>query len=97
MATSTEHFTSGSQLTYGECLEPAMLITDQADASNYLDAYVRYLTGYGHSEDKAREIALVNIGYYAGYFKPDVQMRVQRMFRAAHPIFGALPDGEVQS
>ena len=30
-------------LTYGECLGPAMSITDQADADQYYDTYVNYI------------------------------------------------------
>lgn len=96
--TSTEHFTSGRVLTHGECLHPAMKITEQADADNYLAAYVGYLEWRGTLPVNARSIALGNIGYFAGYFGDgEVAERMNRLFRATHPIFDGFPTDEAHS
>lgn len=31
------------ELTYGECLEPAMKITDPEDAKQYKEAYIKFI------------------------------------------------------
>ena len=85
-------------LTYGECLGPAMQITDRVDAREYLAAYVAYiqraLDEKPRSDDKtAAQIAGVNLGYYAGYYDNETRARVERLFMCAHPIFGSTTHG----
>lgn len=80
-------------LTYGECLRPAMAITEQADADQYLSDYVDYIQKALDAEPRedgmtARQIALINIGYFAGYYDHETMARTQKLFGAAHPIFG---------
>lgn len=80
-------------LTYGELLDPAMSITDQADADQYFAAMLKYQTE--HMQDASgnhtpEQVCRINLGYYAGYFGIDVQERVQRLFLAPHPTFGAI-------
>jgi hypothetical protein len=89
MNTSTEHFTSGKELTVGETLHPAMNITDAADAARYLAAYEAYLVNMWQlTPDNAHATALSNLGYFAGYFSAETRDRVYELFHAAHPIFG---------
>jgi hypothetical protein len=80
-------------LTYSDILGPAMMITDQADADQYFAAYVVFmqtiLDGEPRSDGKtAEEIAKINLGYYAGYYDHETRIRVERLFRCKHPIFG---------
>ena len=80
-------------LTYGECLDPAMKITDENDAKQYLDAYVSYIQKHLDKEPRndnktALEIAKMNIGYYAGYYDNETSKRVNKLFCCSHPIFG---------
>lgn len=80
-------------LTFGECLNPAMQITDQADADQYLNDYVDYIQKALDSKPRedgmtARQIALINLGYYAGYYGHETMARTQKLFATAHPIFG---------
>jgi hypothetical protein len=82
-------------LTYGECLSPAMSITDKSDANQYLNAYVNYIQKHLDKEPRsdnktALEIAKINIGYYAGYYDTETSKRVNRLFDCHHPIFGDL-------
>ena len=80
-------------LTYGECLGPAMEITDPEDAKQYLDAYTDFIAEWRKKEpvgtDRTpRETALVNIGYYAGYYSPETRERVYKLFNCSHPFLG---------
>jgi hypothetical protein len=80
-------------LTYGEALSPAMKISDQKDADQYKAAYIAFTEKYlknGVNEDgkTAEEIVNVNLGYFAGYYDDETRMRVERLFKTKHPIFG---------
>jgi hypothetical protein len=82
-------------LTYGEALNPAMEITDQNDADQYLRDYITYLEGWLKKEPRgdnmtAEEIAKTNLGYYAGYYDNETRRRVEKIFMCAHPIFGKI-------
>lgn len=78
-------------LTYGEALEPAMMIEDQEEADAYLKAYVGFIQKALDKEPPGKhtaiEIARINLGYYAGYFGNETQERVKKLFLAKHPIF----------
>jgi len=80
-------------LTYGECLNPAMKITDQDDADQYFTNYARYIQRALKKEPRdddmtAEGIARINLGYYAGYYDEETMERVNRLFKTQHPIFG---------
>ena len=80
-----------SKLTYGESLTPAMSITDQEDAEQYLRDYIAFIEKavvLKDEDDSAENIAKSNLGYFAGYYDSETQERVNRIFRTQHPIFG---------
>lgn len=84
-----------AELTYGECLGPAMEITDEADARQYLAAYAAHIQRYLDKEPRndsltAVDVAKVNLGYYAGYYDNETRERVERLFKCAHPVFGSI-------
>ena len=84
-------------LTYGECFEPAMGITDEADAQQYLKDYVAFIqTALDKKPRKdgmtASQIAATNLGYFAGYYDNETRERVERLFKCSHPIFGAIAE-----
>lgn len=84
-------------LTSGECLNPAMQITDQEDATQYLEKYIAYiqkaLDKEPRSDDMTAEaIAKANIGYFAGYYSNEVRARVEKLFLCSHPIFGKIEE-----
>lgn len=86
-------------LNHGECLGPAMTITDQADADQYFNDYVAHIQRHldGHPEQavgSAAEIARSNLGYYAGYYDDETRLRVERLFRCEHPVFGPAAQGQ---
>lgn len=78
-------------LTYGECLEPAMEITDPEDAAQYFKDYVAFIEP--RDDDMiAESMAKENLGYYAGYYSTDTRERVERLFSCQHPVFGAIAE-----
>lgn len=84
-------------LTYGECLGPAMEITEEANAKQYLTAYAAFIQRSLDKEPRkdnmtALEVAKINLGYYAGYYSNETRERVERLFGCAHPIFSAISE-----
>lgn len=82
-------------LTYGECLGPAMKITEASDAEQYLEDYVAFIQAGLDKHPRedgmpAKVIAATNLGYYAGYYDNETRARVERLFHCSHPIFGAI-------
>lgn len=82
-------------LTYGECLGPAMKITDESDAEQYFADYVAFIEKALEKEPRtdnktAAEIARINLGYYAGYYDNETRERVERLFKCSHPVFGSI-------
>ena len=86
------------EYTVGELYGPAMKIEDEAGAATYLDdlvAYVvyhRYNEGDPISRDEAETLVRGNLGYFAGYYDMETNVRVQRLFGCKHPIFGSAED-----
>lgn len=80
-------------LTYGECLEPAMKITDPEDAAQYLKAYIQFQEKYmqeASGNHTAEEVCKINLGYFAGYYSEETRERVERLFMCSHPILGSI-------
>jgi hypothetical protein len=76
-------------LTIGEKYGPAMELTEQADADLYFEACVEHqMRAGGYPRAEAEAIERANLGYYAGYYTREIQVRVERLFRCAHPVFG---------
>lgn len=82
-------------LTYGETLGPAMNIETQEEANQYVEAMLDWYERQ-HKIGRAEGLAMLksNLGYYAGYYSHETRLRVERLFRCAHPIFGAAEKGE---
>lgn len=73
----------------GEAYNPAMKMTDEADALEYLEALIeRSIRIWKQTPEEARKTQLSNIGYFAGYYGHETRQRVQALFGAVHPIFG---------
>jgi hypothetical protein len=82
-------------LTYGDCLSPAMKITDPEDAHQYFTEYVKHIQKYldidsSDNNMTAEDIAKLNLGYFAGYYDNETRKRVEKLFMCAHPIFGSI-------
>ena len=77
-------------MTIRECYEPAMEITDQAAADIYFELLVeRQMRVFAKSREEAERDERISLGYYAGYYDTETRERVERLFRCAHPYFGA--------
>jgi len=86
-------------LTYEECLDPAMKITDQQDADQYFKEYISFIQKYLDKEPRtdemtAQQIAKENLGYYAGYYNLETRIRIETLFKCSHPVFGKASNGE---
>lgn len=77
-------------VTIGQKYEPAMTITDQAEADAYFDRCVRHTMRFGKSEEEAARIERINLGYFAGYYSLETRERVERLFLCEHPVFGKI-------
>ncbi len=80
------------QITIGKKYGPAMEMTDQAQADAYFEECVQHTMSFGKSREEAEGIEKQNLGYFAGYYSHETRERVERLFRCAHPVFGAIKD-----
>ena len=77
------------EITIGESYGPCTRIETQEEADAYFERLVeRNMRTSDHSRKQAEEIERGNIGYFSGYYDPKTMVRVQELFRCAHPIFG---------
>jgi hypothetical protein len=87
-------------LTFGETLEPAMEIQDEADAKQYMKDYITFiqkeLDKKPREDNKtAEQIVKINLGYFAGYYDNKTRERVERLFCCSHPIFGSIKNNGI--
>jgi hypothetical protein len=76
-------------ITFEEKYEPAMRITDQTEADAYFEECVQHCLRFGDkTRAEAEAIERTNIGYWAGYHGRATQLRVFKLYRTEHPIFG---------
>jgi hypothetical protein len=77
-------------VTIGEKYGPAMQITDQAEADCFFGKLVAQwlLDNPQATRAEAERAERANIGYYAGYCSDATRGRVEKLFKAEHPIFG---------
>lgn len=79
-------------ITIGDKYRPAMAVKTQDDADACFEALVEHTMGWGKSRAEAETIERANLGYYAGYYDSETRERVERLFKCAHPIFGAIAE-----
>jgi len=78
------------EITIGEKYGPAMLIEDQTEADAYFEQCVEHTMSFGNPRTEAEKIERANLGYFAGYHDNETRLRVERLFRCEHPIFGPI-------
>jgi hypothetical protein len=88
------------KITIREKYDPAMQMTDQAEADEYFRMCVEHTAEWliqdgkantmSEAMPKAEVIERTNLGYYAGYYSTETRERVERLFRCEHPVFGAI-------
>ena len=81
------------KMTMGEKYDPAMKINDQREADEYFEKCVQHTMSFGRTREEAESIERENLAYYAGYWNHETRLRVERLFRCAHPVFGKASDG----
>jgi len=69
---------------------PAMKVQNAEEAQEHLDRIIEYLLfrNVGWDYDHASDVALQNLGYFAGYYDAETHERVNHLFNTTHPIFG---------
>lgn len=83
-----------SEITIRDKYEPAMKITDQAEADAYFEVCVEHNMSFGeHTREEGEKVERINLGYYAGYYNHETRLRVERLFHCAHPMFGKAAAG----
>jgi hypothetical protein len=79
-------------ITIGNKYDPAMKITDQAEA----DKYFEFCVQHAMITEPNRELAIAkerkNLAYYAGYYDDETRERVERLFHCEHPFFGSIAE-----
>lgn len=76
--------------------EKAIHITDQAEADEAFRALVaecqRSVSGI--SVEGCERIQRDNLAYFAGYYGHATRLRVERLYKCVHPVFGPAINGE---
>ena len=79
------------QATIGEKYKRAMEVKTKPEADREFERLVEHtMRTFGRTRQDAEKVERTNLGYYSGYFSVEVQARVERLFGAAHPIFGSV-------
>ena len=68
--------------------ELAMRITTQAEADAYFEELVADSMAHGLDRQEAEICERVNLGYWAGYYRSEIRMRVEELFQCEHPVLG---------
>ncbi len=71
-----------------------MEIVSQGAADAYFEELVNHQLSVneGLTREEAERIERNNLGYFAGYCSHEVRAQVERLFRCAHPFFGAIAE-----
>ena len=92
MSIEAMHEPLPDHITYGDKYGPAMTLMNQAEADAYFERCVQHCMRFGKSRVEAEAIERSNLGYFAGYYSHETRARVERLFRCAHPLFGAIAE-----
>jgi len=82
--------------TIGEVFDEALHLakTDQNDALDFFKTYVEYIFEDNeniNTLNEAERIAKANLGYFAGYYTPEICDIIYKTYQCSHPIFGDKP------
>lgn len=79
------------EITIRDAYGPAMEIIDQAAADEYLEMLAaRVVLHFGAEPEEAKRIERENLGYFAGYYDNETRLRVEKLFKCEHPVFGSI-------
>lgn len=68
--------------------------TDKNEALDFFRSYVEYILAENekiNTYDEAEKIAKANLGYFAGYYTPEIYDIIYNTYQCSHPIFGDKP------
>jgi len=82
----------GQKTTIGDKYGPAMEIMDQKEADAYFEKCVAHTMTFGKTRKEAESIERQNLGYYAGYYSDETRVRVEKLYKCSHPIFGSIAE-----
>lgn len=70
----------------------AMEATDQATADRIFEQCVQQHLKARPQDDRERAefVQRSNLGYFAGYYDSETRRRVEKLFKAVHPVFGSI-------
>lgn len=76
--------------TMGEAMDAIVSCETEEEAGHVTELLVAACLYHDPelTEEKAREIALENVGYCTGYYDSETAERVFKLFKTKHPIFG---------
>ena len=81
------------KISIGDLYGPAMGMMEQAEADSYFELLVeRNMTFWAKPREEAEKIERDNLGYFAGYYSEETRERIEKLFRCAHPFFGAIAE-----
>lgn len=85
-------------ITMGDKYRPAMEMTEPEEVAAYFELLVEHNMRFPNdgespkTREQAEAMERSNLGYFAGYYSNETRAQVERVFNAAHPIFGAIED-----
>ncbi len=74
--------------TWGQLFDPAMKVTTQEEADEYLELLVQYYMLHEYNREEAESVARSNLGYWTGYYDAETAQRVFTLFKCTHSVFG---------
>ena len=77
---------------YRVLYEVAMHISSEEEANYCLAKLVQLSIQEGRDKNEALQTHKENLAYFAGYYSNETRERVERLFKAEHPIFGKISE-----
>lgn len=79
-------------LSWGEALDSILQIVNEDELKEYFEDYVQWTMGRlkGSTRAEVEDMCRSNVGYWAGYYGPDVRKRVENILKAEHPHLGSV-------
>jgi len=81
------------KLTAGDVCDAAVQIESQEEADEFLEILVQLtMASKSMSHEAALKRQRRNLAFWAGYHGEEARRRVERLFKCAHPVFGAIAE-----
>ena len=82
--------------TMGEVFDEALHLakTNKNDASDFFRTYIEHILEDNeniNTFNEAERIAKANLGYFAGYYTPEVCDIIYKTYQCSHPVLGDNP------